>query len=179
MSQSWQDKTPTPLHILHPTLPIRRIAWRPGHDTELVTIPSNQPLASGNSPLDPSVHSITSGLGNHPSLLDDNAHLEIWDVRRHHVAKYNLPTADGMAVDAIWSDEGSLVTTFQNGVFAQLDIHHQIKGADVPLDSIPRQVMAWNVRGEMAFAVDRFKQGEIPFDDMYVLVVPVYVEGLS
>jgi hypothetical protein len=158
MAQSW-DRGPTSLHTLHTAYPLRRVAWRPEHDTELVVVPLADSQAA--SLVDPSIASVSQGLGQELVALDEDSHLEIWDVRRHHIAKYALPTVDGTAVEAAWSDADTLVTAHQNGMFAQLDIRNKT----IPLDSIPRQIMSWSSRGAVTYGIDRFKQGEIPFDD--------------
>lgn len=95
--------------------------------------------------------------------------IEIWDVRRHHVAKYSLPVTspsprgDGAPIDVAWGeDDLSLVSAFSSGVVSQLDVRTK----SLPLDVIPRQAMAWSPRGELIYALDRFKSGEIPFDDL-------------
>lgn len=159
MSQSW-EKIPTPLHTLHTPYPLRRISWRPEHATEIAIVPmSHQSVAA--TLVDPSIASVSQGLGQESVALDEDSHIEIWDVRRHHVAKYALPTIDGAAVETAWSDENCLVTAYQNGMFSQLDMRSKI----IPLDAIPRQTVSWSSHGEMAYGIDRFKQGEIPFDD--------------
>lgn len=166
MSQSW-DKVPIPAHTLHTAYPLRRVAWRPDHPTEIAIVPLQQSQATL---VDPSIASVSQGLGQESVALDEDSHIEIWDVRRHYVAKYGLPTIDGAAVEAVWSDDSTLVTAYQNGMFGQLQLdHHQTlsqrQRSLIPLDSIPRQVMSWSPHGELAYGIDRFKQGEIPFDD--------------
>ena len=151
MSQAW-DRQPPPAHILRTPQPIRRVAWRPGHDTELVVIPN-----PGISSIDPSHNSLSQGLQNYKAPED---FLEVWDVRRHHVAKYSLPIVDGTPMGADWWDRDTLMTAFR-GAFAHVDVKQRL----LPIEMIPRQVMAWNARGEMAYALDKFKSGEIPFDD--------------
>jgi hypothetical protein len=169
MAQSW-DKPPTPTHTLHTPYPLRRIAWRPNHDTELVVVPQVQALVpSSTVSIDPSIASIPQGLDHSShSPSDDDAHIEVWDVRRHYIAKHAVPTRDGPAVDIVWSGEGALVATFQAGGVRQIDLRDVQAGIDVkvPLDGVPRQVMAWNGRDELVYALDRFKSGEIPFDDL-------------
>lgn len=159
MSQSW-DQIPTPVHTLHTAYPLRRVAWRPQHATEIAIVPMSQQSVAATL-VDPSIASVSQGLGQESVTLDEDSHIEIWDVRRHHIAKYALPTIDGAAVEAAWSDENCLVTAYQNGMFGQLDMRYKT----IPLDSVPRQVMSWSSHGEMAYGIDRFKQGEIPFDD--------------
>ncbi|WVQ74341.1 hypothetical protein IAR50_003940 [Cryptococcus sp. DSM 104548] len=207
MTQSW-EKAPQSTHSLYTPHPVRRIAWRPNHPTELLVVPVTQPLSvtqgvDPGSALSQPTPALTEQKEkpnrlNVPNLFnrlstptsdgpaedddpledDDAAHLSIWHVRRHHVAKYNVPTQDGVAIDAVWRDEGSLVVTFQNGGLAQLDVERKIhptsrdasgKGRiplPLPLEQVPRQVSSWSSRGEMAFAVDKFRAGEIPFDDL-------------
>ncbi|WVQ84512.1 hypothetical protein IAT38_006666 [Cryptococcus sp. DSM 104549] len=170
MNQSW-DRTPTPIHTLHTAHPIRRVAWRPNHPTELLVVPLTQPQSSSNS-IDASVPSSTPKLSSSTDLSaaggDDAAHLEVWHVRRHYVAKYAVPSQDGVATDVSWKSDGELVVAFQNGGFAQLDVKNSLGSGKVPLplDGIPRQVVAWSSRGELVYALDRFKSGEIPFDDL-------------
>jgi hypothetical protein len=158
MSQSW-DRVPTSLHTLHTAYPLRRVAWRPDHSTELAVVPMS--LSQTANLVDPGIASVSQGLGQESVALDEDSHVEIWDVRRHHIAKYALPTVDGTAVEAAWSGPDTLVTAYQNGMFAQLDTRHKT----IPLDTIPRQIVSWSARGELAYGIDRFKQGEIPFDD--------------
>ena len=163
MSQNW-ERQPLPAHILHTAYPLRRIAWRPGHGTEIAIVPLAHPLSSSSASIDhPDMSSIVKGHVSQPYLGDQDAHLEIWDVRRHYVSKSVVPSADGMAIGVEWSDEDGLVAAFQGGGFAQLDLRNQTR---LPLDTIPRQATSWNVRGEMAYALDQFKLGEIPFDNV-------------
>lgn len=143
-----------PTHSLHTSHPIRRVSWRPSRPTELAIVPMYN-STSGPAEAD-------TGEGG-PSSPDDDAHIELWDVRRHYIAKYALPTADGPAVDIAWTDDGqALVTAFQGGVLAQLDSRER----SLPLESITRQVVGWSPYGEIAYGLDRFKSGEIPFDDL-------------
>jgi hypothetical protein len=160
MSLQW-DKPASPVHVLHTAYPLQSIQWRPGHDTELAIIPSSQPTPSAS--VDPSLGSAPQGLGSGQQQVDDEAHLEVWDVRRHYVAKYAIGTTDGAAASLHWADDDTIVTAFRNGTFSQMDIR---PSRTIPLDSVPRNITAWNKRGEMAFAMDRFKLGEMPFDDL-------------
>lgn len=100
-------------------------------------------------------------------LSDDiDSSLEVWDVRRHYVAKYALPGYDGNAVAAIWDDDNSIVACYQNGGLVQIDLESRVSPRTIPLETIPRQVVAWSVKNELAYAIDRFKLGEVPFDDV-------------
>lgn len=190
MNQSW-EKAPTATHSLHTAHPVRRIAWRPDHPTELLVIPLTQPLSSSNS-LDPALpapppptpppppHSlsvssastnkfnISTTTPDETTMDDDSARLEIWHVRRHYIAKYAIPSQDGVAVDASWRGSAGLVVTFQNGGFAQLDIPRKLNSGllPLPLDQIPRQIAGWSAKGDLYFAIDKFRAGEVPFDDL-------------
>lgn len=151
MAQQW-DRNPAPLHTLHTALPPRRVAWRPDQPTELAVVPLQQALIGEND-------------------ADAESTIEVWDVRRHHIAKYALPagkisasgSGESTPVDAVWGEDSmGLVTAFSAGVIAQLDM----RSRTLPLEGLPRQTVAWSIRGEVAYAVDRFKSGEIPFDDL-------------
>lgn len=149
MSQTW-DRPPIPIHTLHTSHAVRRISWRPSRPTELAVVPLFQPAGAGSD-----AEGDLSG--------DDDGHIEIWDVRRHYIAKYALPSLEGAAVDVAWGDDPlSLVTAFQNGVLSQLDTRDRT----IPLEGVPRQVVAWSPYGEVVYGLDRFKAGEIPFDDL-------------
>ncbi|OCF34320.1 hypothetical protein I316_03834 [Kwoniella heveanensis BCC8398] len=169
MAQSW-EKAPTPLHTIHTSHPVRRIAWRPNHPTELLVVPLIQPLTSSDPGLSTNLASVSLAAPDPtPSTLEEDAHLEIWHVRRHYVAKYALPTQDGVAIDVSWSNgDDNLVACFQNGGFAQMEVKGKlgVGGLPLPLDQVPRQVVSWSPKGEFAYAIDRFKLGEIPFDDV-------------
>lgn len=160
MSASW-DRPPAPVHSLHTAYPLKRVQWRPGHETELAIVPLSHP--SSNTSVDPTSSSALQGADSQQFSGDDNAHLEIWDVRRHYIAKYAIASSDGSAIGLEWADNDSIVTAHQNGTFAKTGIS---QSCAYPLEHIPRNTVAWNVRGEMAYTVDRFKSGEIPFDDL-------------
>ncbi|WWD20381.1 hypothetical protein CI109_104857 [Kwoniella shandongensis] len=170
MSQQW-DKSPTPVHTLHTAHPVRRVAWRPDHPTELIVVPLTQPLSSTGTVDSSSPHPNNAQADSDPtcSHTDEEAHLEIWHVRRHYLAKYVLQSQDGVAVDVAWSEgEQSLVACFQNGGFAKMDVKGKIanRSLALPMDAVPRQVVAWSPKGELVYALDRFRPGEIPFDDL-------------
>ena len=91
---------------------------------------------------------------------DSDAHLEVWDVRRHYTAKYALSSSDGAAVDALWEeDDATLVVAFQNGALTHIDLGD----ASLPLQDIPRQLVA-SCLDEMAYGLDHFDAHEIPFE---------------
>jgi hypothetical protein len=151
MAASW-DKNPTPTHTLHTAYPLRRVSWCPGNETELVVVPIHQPVSSA---ADASVAKTKTGA---EASADEDAHIEVWDVRRHYIAKYAMPTSDGPAADIAWGeDPQTMVACFQTGVLAQIDTRNRY----LPIEEVPRQVMSWSVSGEMAYALDRFKAGEV------------------
>ena len=158
MSQQW-DRNPAPLHSLQISQAPRRVAWRPDRPTELAVIPLEQVL---------------SGEGD----AEVESAVEVWDVRRHHIAKYSVSAGhfaggvgDSEPVDAVWGEDAmGLVTAFSAGAVAQLDM----RSRTLPLEALPRQTVAWSMRGEIAYAVDRFKSGEVPFDDLWVIFPPYW-----
>ena len=178
MSQSW-ERPPTAAHTLHTAYPVRRIAWRPGHPTELVVVPIPQSLsvpeathAPNESFRNPASSTQFTSRPQSPQPAphssDVVAHLEIWDVRRHYISKYSLPTSDGVAVDLAWGgelgddDPDKLVVAYQNGMFGQFGTVKR----SLPLESVSRQVVAWSSQGELAYGVDVHHRGEVPFDDL-------------
>ena len=152
MSQNW-DRQPSPIHTLHTSQPVRRLAWRPSHHTELVIVPN--PIST--TAIDPTIASIPQGLESYQAA---DEFCEIWDVRRHYIAKYAVPSPDGTPVGLDWWNEDSLLGVFPSA-FTSIDISEKI----LPLESLPRQLMAWNHRGELAYGIDKFNEGEVPFDD--------------
>jgi len=155
MGQAW-DKSASATHILHTAHPARYIDWRPNHPTELVVVPFDILVAAAvQDPTRPE-----------PIPDESDCSLEVWDVRRHHIAKWALPGLEGNAVAALWDDADTLVACYQNGGLIQRDLNSKILPKTNPLDTIPRQVAAWSAKGELAYALDKFKHGEIPFDDV-------------
>jgi hypothetical protein len=103
-----------------------------------------------------------------PEVIPDasDRSLEVWDVRRHYVAKYAISGLEGNAVGAIWDDSDTLIACYENGGLVQRDLTSKVTPKLYPLESIPRQLAAWSAKGELAYALDRFRLGEIPFDDV-------------
>lgn len=161
MSQGW-DKTihPQPVHSLHTPHPLRRVAWRPGHDTELAVVSLMQPAGGSGSGF--ILDGIDASSSGGSASADDDSRIEIWDVRREYIGKYVLAGGDGATVDLAWDDDLSLQALYHNGSFVQ----HDIRTRSLPLDNVPRQAVSWDAHGEVAFAMDKFQKGEIPFDDL-------------
>ncbi|GMK56594.1 hypothetical protein CspeluHIS016_0304340 [Cutaneotrichosporon spelunceum] len=158
MSKPW-DKGATATHILHTAYAIRGVDWRPSHPTEVVVVPWDQLTATASPD--------SNRLEAPPSLpLESEQSLEVWDVRRHYIAKYTLPGHDSTAIAASWVDDDTVVACYQNGGLVQIDLHSRVAPKAIPLETIPRQFVTFSCKGEVAYAVDRFKLGEIPFDDV-------------
>jgi hypothetical protein len=85
-----------PVHVLNPSRPIARAAWRPGaHQTELAIIPLASSAVSATES-DPEIIVDGAGLNNGggwPSWVDE---IELWDVRREYVAKYAFNSGEGI-----------------------------------------------------------------------------------
>lgn len=159
MSDSEMPSYPT--HTLHTLHGIRRTAWRPDHPTELAVVSVSEGAVGGSTIQN------TNITGGAISDVDEESRLEIWDVRRGHVAKYLLASAArpgevGVIQDISWADDGALQACYSNGCFVQHDLRRHWR----PLDDIPRQPGSWNVDNEFSFGLDRFIKGEIPFDDL-------------
>jgi hypothetical protein len=164
------DGPSAPVHTLHTPYPVRRIGWRPGHETEIAV------LSSPDTPVTKRPQSMTDIVATASEMEEvedttvmEESRLEIWDVRRGHLSKYLLGKAPrhteaggGAVTEISWADGGALQSTYSNGAFVQHDIRQHFR----PLDHLPKQVVAWSSRGESTVALDRFSKGEIPFDDV-------------
>jgi hypothetical protein len=159
-----------PVHVIQVPYPVRRIAWRPGHSTEIAVL-SSPDSATPKRP--PSMTDIVTSITEMNEVEDvttiEEARLEIWDVRRGYLPKYLLGKAPrhsevggGAVTEISWADGGALQTTYSNGSFVQHDVRQHFR----PLDHLPKQVIGCSPRGETTVALDRFVKGEIPFDDM-------------
>ena len=172
--QIW-DMTPSdgpivPVHLIQTPYPVRKIAWRPGHQTELAVLSSpDTPVTKRPQSMTDAVSAIGETEETEEGTVLEESRLEIWDVRRGHLSKYLLGKAPrhteaggGTVTEISWADGGSLQSTYSNGAFVQHDIRQHFR----PLDHLPKQVVAWSPRGESTVALDRFSKGEIPFDDV-------------
>ncbi|OCH91390.1 WD40 repeat-like protein [Obba rivulosa] len=90
--------------------------------------------------------------------------IEIWDVRRGYIAKWMLDRSavDGGVTDLEFGDSHVIWAQHHSGSFSQLDM----RDASRPLDAIPRSALSWDATGCLAFAADRPKRWEIPYDDI-------------
>jgi len=160
-----------PVHVIQTPYPVRRIAWRPGHATEIAVL-SSPDSATPKRPVSMTPDAVATA----PELneaedatVTEEARLEIWDVRRGYLSKYLLgkalrhtEAAGGAITEISWADAGALQTTYTNGSFVQHDLRQHFR----PLDHLPKQVLGCSPRGETTVALDRFVKGEIPFDDL-------------
>jgi WD40 repeat protein len=126
-----------PVHTLYASQPVQRIAWRPGFGAE---------LASVGAPL--------IGQGEEAEARVGCAEVEIWDVRRPHVAKWSMRhPLDGPATSLVFPDATTMWTTHRStAAFIQHDIDHDAVRRD---EDLPRCASGWNIEGELAFAVTR------------------------
>jgi hypothetical protein len=164
------DNPGQPFHVIQAPHPVRRIAWRPGHDTEIAVLssPDNSTIKN-QGPMSELIDPGLDSLEADDLTQSDEARLEIWDVRRGHIPKYLLGKAPrhteaggGVVTDISWPEEGAIQSTYSNGAFVQHDVRQHFR----PLDHLPKQVIGWSPRGEATIVMDRFVKGEAPFDDM-------------
>ncbi len=152
-----------PQHIVFPSHPVHRLAWRPGHETEIAVISIRAGMGTAGT------GQLTEDAANEDST-EAESRVEVWDVRRSYIAKYVLGQAArygnlGAVTDVLWADctqGGALQACYSGGTFAQMDMRLHRR----PLDDVPRQALSWGASGELAIGVDRWTSGEIPFDDM-------------
>ncbi|EMD38736.1 hypothetical protein CERSUDRAFT_112461 [Gelatoporia subvermispora B] len=90
--------------------------------------------------------------------------IEIWDVRRGHIAKWMLDRSavDGGVTDLEFGDSSVIWAQHHSGTFSQLDL----RDASRPVDAIPRAALSWHAAGCLTFAADKPKRWEIPYDDV-------------
>ncbi|TFK48866.1 WD40 repeat-like protein [Heliocybe sulcata] len=132
-----------PTYMLSTSFPVRSVLWRPSYECEVAVV-SNADEGTG---------------------AEDRAdEIEIWDVRRGSIAKWQIvgSAVDGDATDLVWKDSHALWAHHSSGTFSQLDVRHSIR----PLDAIPRVAMDWQAAGALAFVADKRPMWEVPYDDI-------------
>jgi WD repeat-containing protein 24 len=79
-----------PTYTLHPAFPVRRVLWREGYSCELAVVSSGEFNVGGSSQdiLVDAKENERGGERAHTSALGDS--VEIWDVRRPWVAKWEI-----------------------------------------------------------------------------------------
>ncbi|KZV97010.1 hypothetical protein EXIGLDRAFT_642556 [Exidia glandulosa HHB12029] len=152
----------TPMRTLHASYPVRRVFFRPRHDTEVILVPATES--------DP---------------------VEIWDVRREWFPKWTLqPSGEGGIHDLVPADAHSLWAVHASGAFVQHDLRLQPSssrpttasrssaqkekpilsapgGLKRAIDEIPRGTVAWDPNGNIAFVAHREDRFELPYDDIH------------
>jgi WD40 repeat protein len=100
MSHSTIPQIPT--HTLHTPNGVKRVLWRPEHDTEIAVVP----LTSGISPAG------GPGAVDDPNAVGGEADkIEVWDVRREWISKYILEAGDGAVAGEKYSRSHSIHVT--------------------------------------------------------------------
>jgi WD repeat-containing protein 24 len=175
-----------PSYTLHPSFPVRRVYWRPEYESELAIV-SNAKYARGSDEelvnrkdMEWNARA-AEGISNTLCPCVGDA-LEIWDVRRAWVAKWEVrgSAVEGgftgcfcpspvhfqsyvFSVDVAFADSHAIWAQHRSGTFSQFDLRETVK----PLDAIPRVAIAWKPSGTLAFALDHRKRlWEIPYDDV-------------
>ncbi|KAI0686851.1 hypothetical protein BC835DRAFT_1287288 [Cytidiella melzeri] len=175
------------VYTMHTSLPVRRVAWRPGYECELA-VTSYQDFTS-TAQSSTSYDSATSSLGlvsssprtsllsqimsveepkedSNPTSSDASSGnpIEIWDVRRGYVAKWTVrgSAVEGGVTDIAFAESHTLWAQHFSGTFSQLDLRYCVR----TLDAVPRLAATWDPTGALLFVVDRPKQWEIPYDDI-------------
>jgi WD repeat-containing protein 24 len=175
-----------PSYTIHPSFPVRCVHWRPEYESELVIVSnaeysrgSNEELESRKD-LEWNVRA-TGDMSNASRPCVGDA-LEIWDVRRAWVAKWEVlgSAVEGgftgylsfllvgftpyiFPVDIAFADSHAIWAQHRSGTFSQFDLRETVR----PLDAVPRVAVAWMPSGTLAFAFDHRKQlWEIPYDDV-------------
>jgi hypothetical protein len=98
--QIWDMSSPNlqasrPIHVLNPSRPVARAAWRPGeHPTELAIIPlASSAVSATESDPDIILDGVGLATGGWTNWVDE---IELWDVRREYVAKYAFKSGEGV-----------------------------------------------------------------------------------
>ena len=65
----------------------------------------------------------------------------------------------------LFADPHTLWVHHPTGAFSQMDMRFR----DKPIDSIPRNAVAWNSTGSLFFAADQISASEVPYDDTSVI----------
>ncbi|KAG5651449.1 hypothetical protein H0H81_008607 [Sphagnurus paluster] len=91
-----------PTYVLHPSFPVRRVAWRPSYECELAVV-SNVEFSSGSNPdlaTNNAVGAGGTGITSDGVKPDIRASIggdavEIWDVRRGWIPKWSVTGSAG------------------------------------------------------------------------------------
>ncbi|KZT53225.1 WD40 repeat-like protein [Calocera cornea HHB12733] len=137
-----------PKQVLRTPTYNRRVAWRPGVDTELVVLPY-----------------VKAGGGEEAEEEEapEEARIALWDVRRNYVPKYVFEGGTGAPRDVLFfeTEPDALLATYHNSYVVQHDLRHHTR----PIDALSRTALSWDGSGRMAFATEERTEGEVPFDE--------------
>jgi hypothetical protein len=159
----------TPTYTIATQFPVRRVRWRPGYECELAVASNAESGAGAVSDVSDSGTIVDVDLEK-PEVApvkrrsDIGDAVEIWDVRRGHIAKWQVggSAIEGGVTDIEFRDSHALWVQHSSGTFAQLDLRNSYR----PLDAVPRLAASWAVSDSLAFVADKEIPWELPYDDM-------------
>ncbi|KZO96812.1 WD40 repeat-like protein [Calocera viscosa TUFC12733] len=139
-----------PKQVLRTPTYNRRVAWRPGCDTELVVLP----YAKGGG---------AEELEEEGNEVQEESRIALWDVRRNYVPKYVLEGGAGAPRDVLFFDTepDALIATYHNSYVVQHDLRHHTR----PIDVLGRTALSWDGTGRLAFVAEEKGEVELPFDE--------------
>ncbi|KAI9508833.1 hypothetical protein F5148DRAFT_1192288 [Russula earlei] len=158
-----------PAYTLATRFSVRRVRWRPGYECELA-VASNAEFGMGSMPEINDSSTILDVDPEKPEVaptkrrIDIGDAIEIWDVRRGHIAKWQVggSAIEGGVTDFEFRDSHALWTQHTSGTFAQLDLRNSYRA----LDAVPRLAASWAVSHSLAFVADKKVPWEVPYDDI-------------
>ncbi|KAF8067048.1 hypothetical protein FPV67DRAFT_1497690 [Lyophyllum atratum] len=162
-----------PTYSLHPSFPVRRVAWRPSYECELAVV-SNVEFSSGSNPDLAQNNAIGAGgtgvgsdgdkHGPDSKMATGGDAVEIWDVRRSWIPKWSVTgsAGEGAVTDLVFNNSDVIWTQHSSGTFSQTDLRNCTK----PLDAITRAAATWEASGTLTFVADVEAKWQIPYDDI-------------
>ncbi|KAH6910780.1 hypothetical protein BKA70DRAFT_1271501 [Coprinopsis sp. MPI-PUGE-AT-0042] len=188
-----------PTYTLHPSYPVKRVAWRPGYECELAVV-SNEELSVPGMDSHPSLPPPTpgllsrvgSGLGLDSMLRNLNYDGYTAASMEGRVDRQNRQAAPAGETIELWdvrreyvakwsvsgsSAEGSISDAAfgdSHTIWAQHSsgsfTQFDLRESTKPMDAINRVSTTWNPNGSVTFITDNKERWEVPYDD--VLLVP-------
>ncbi|KAF9532667.1 hypothetical protein CPB83DRAFT_867467 [Crepidotus variabilis] len=185
-----------PTYVLHPSYPVRRLAWRPGYECELAIASTADYATPAESLLQHTSTGTSSGyMTRVGSTMDLSALMRVpsnLEMLKEKLAIHTLSEGKNspLSCDAIeiwdvrrgwigkWSVvgsgvEGGISDMAFSGSHAMWTQHtngafsqFDLREVTKPLDSIPRVSAAWDATGSLAFVVDKQDRWEVPYDDI-------------
>ncbi|KAI0003209.1 hypothetical protein BJV74DRAFT_812265 [Russula compacta] len=155
----------TATYTIATQFPVRRVRWRPGYECELA-VASNAEFGIGSMSevSDPDPEKPEEAPTNVKRRTDIGDAVEIWDVRRGHIAKWQVggSAIEGGVTDIEFRDSHALWAQHSSGTFAQLDLRNSYR----PLDAVPRLAVSWAASHSLTFVADKKTPWEVPYDDI-------------